>query len=159
MSESNNENESDNSYSLEKPKKITGNNKERTEKQKEAFKKCLEKRNEKLILRKKERLQEIAELNEIKELLREKKNMKTLKKDDDDIMLKEVLEEEKKEVKKTLTRTKPKKVIVESDSEDDSEEEIPIKRSKKMPVNITINNEIPKSPVIQKPKAKLPLFV
>jgi hypothetical protein len=74
MSETNNEtdNESDNSYSSEKPKRITGDNKERTEKQNEAFKKCLEKRYEKLILKKKERLQEIAELNEIKELLREK---------------------------------------------------------------------------------------
>jgi hypothetical protein len=154
--------ESDDSLPLEKaPKKITGNNKPRTEAQIEQFKKCIAKRMENAKMKKEKKLEEVAQLQEIRNLLQEKKNLKSLKDTEDEkIPLKEVLSDVGK---RTLTRTKPRqKIVYVSSSEDEDEEEVPkvklVKR--KQPFNVTINNEMPKATNEQlKPKFRPPLFI
>jgi hypothetical protein len=145
----------DESEPLEKvTKRITGNNKPRTEKQKEAFKKCLEKRNEKIALNREKRLNEIAEVGEIKKLLKEKREVKFLKQPEQDLPLKEVLRDvEKPEIRK-LKRTKVI-YLPTSSSDEDEEEEIKIKKIKN---KSSLNKSIMKTSasLLRQP---LPLFV
>jgi hypothetical protein len=152
--------ESDDSLPLEKvPKKITGNNKPRTEAQKEQFKRCIAIRMENAKMKKEKKLEEVAQLQEIRNLLQEKRNLKSLKDTQDEKMpLKEVLSDLGK---RTLTRTKPiKKLVYYSSSEDEEEEPKPKLVKRKQPVNITINNEMPKASNEQpKPKFRAPLFI
>lgn len=127
----------DESEPLEKvTKKITGNNKPRTEKQIEAFKKCLEKRNEKIVSNREKRLNEIAEVGEIKQLLKEKRQVKLLKKQEEELPLKEVLSDVEK-TEPPVKVEKPKKLkrtkviyLPTSSSDEDEEEEIKIKKIK-----------------------------
>jgi hypothetical protein len=142
--------ESDDSLPLEKPpKKITGNNKPRTEAQIEQFKKCIAKRLENAKIKKEKKLEEVAQLQEIRNLLQEKKNLKSLNDTQDNL----------RDVHKTLTRTKPKRnITVDSSSEDDEPVAKVVKR--KQPVNITINNEMPKATNESlKPKFRAPMFI
>jgi hypothetical protein len=146
--------ESEDSLPLEKiPKKVTGNNKPRTEAQIEQFKKCIAKRLENARMKKEKKLEEVAQLQEIRNLLQEKKNLKSLNDTQDNL----------RDVHKTLTRTKPKKNIVfYSSSEDDEPEDKPVAKvvKRKQPVNITINNEMPKATNESlKPKFRAPMFI
>jgi L-lactate utilization protein LutB len=145
--------ESDDSLPLEKvPKKITGNNKPRTEAQIEQFKKCIAKRMEIAKIKKEKKLEEVAQLQEIRNLLQEKKNLKSLNDTKDNLS----------DVHKTLTRTKPKRNITFYSSSEDEEEEKPVAKvvKRKQPVNITINNEMPKATnEALKPKFRTPMFI
>jgi hypothetical protein len=145
--------ESDDSLPLEKaPKKITGNNKPRTEAQIEQFKKCIAKRLENARIKKEKKLEEVAQLQEIRNLLQEKKNLKSLNDTKDTLS----------DVHKTLTRTKPKRNITFYSSSEDDEEEKPVAKvvKRKQPVNITINNEMPKATNESlKPKFRAPMFI
>jgi hypothetical protein len=112
-------------------------------------------------IKKEKKLEEVAQLEEIRNLLQQKKNLKSLKDTPDEkIPLKEVLSDVGK---RTLTRTKPRqKIVYASSSEDDEEDEKPVPKvvKRKQPVNITINNEMPKAtnePL--KPKFRPPLFI
>jgi hypothetical protein len=145
----------DESEPLEKvTKKITGNNKPRTDKQKEAFKKCLEKRNEKIALNREKRLNEIAEVGEIKKLLKEKREVKFLKQPEEELPLKEVLRDVEKPEKRKLKRTKVI-YLPTSSSDEDEEEEIKIKKIKN---KSSLNKSIMKTSasLLRQP---LPLFV
>jgi hypothetical protein len=152
----------DESEPLEKTtKKITGNNKPRTDKQKEAFKKCLEKRNEKIALNREKRLKEIAEVGEIKKLLKEKREVKFLKQPEE-LPLKEVLsdvEKPAKEVKTEPRKLKRTKVIyLPTSSSEEDEEEIQIKKIKnKSPVKRPVKSRsVSTAPIFRNP---MPFFV